>query len=49
MAIEGVADEMKFHVVTFEGGTLRLKFDECGHPPLAALVRRLEQELGNGA
>jgi len=49
MAIEGVADDMKFHVVTFEGGTLRLKFDECGHPPLAALVRRLEQELGNGA
>ncbi len=47
IAIDGIADAMPCRVVDFQHGTLRLQFVPGGHPDLSALVRRLEQELGD--
>jgi purine-binding chemotaxis protein CheW len=49
IAIDGVPHALGFRVVDFQGGMLRLKFDPGNDAALSALVRRLEQELGNAA
>jgi purine-binding chemotaxis protein CheW len=49
IAIEGAAEELSFAVVDYQGGTLRVKFHDPGHPAVLELLRQLEEETDREA
>ncbi len=44
--IDGVTEELSFLVVDYQSGTLRVQFCETNNAAVAALLRRLEEEMG---